>query len=658
MRLLFFKMTSSFFMVRILPSVAFWLTVSCLTFWVYWPGIHGPFVFDDFANIVENNSVHINSLNPSTISSAAFSTSTGPLSRPIPMASFALNYYFAGLNEFWFKATNVFLHIANGILLWFVARQILSRNYDDGSGKQIATVGATVCLLCWIFHPLHVTSVLYVVQRMVELSSFFGLCAVLFYLKAREKKSLQNAIWLQFCAFSSVVLAVLCKENLVILVPLLAFLEFSLFRKQPEKSKQILFVRFLRVILLLGVIVLFAYIAIKFPDFIRGYNFRPFTMGERLLTESRILWIYFGQIILPDISRMHLFHDEIIVSKSILSPLTTLAAIFFMIAAITCAWLMRRSHPLVYIAIGWFLIGHAIESSFISLELMHAHRNYFPMMGFFILLGAMGVQLYEKSSVLMMGLLLIMVTALGLSTRHRAMDWSTWEILVVTEAEKNSLSARSQYEAGRYFYWVVEKAGKDKYDLANYNKALFYFERGTASSQSSLASLAAMIRLNDRLGKKQNPIWLKELLLRISTERPDPNDINKVVDLFRCRMMDACQVDVAFLSEIAAAVMKSERLPTFTKSAILSSAATVALKEGRPDFAVYYSMSALEASPNTFEFLKNALALAKITKDIDLARMLMQVYFVNFHDDAQRSLMKSEYEIILKEASKGDKRVQ
>lgn len=634
------------------------LLVVLFIFWIYWPGVNGPFVFDDFPNIVENSKVHVLTPSFKAFIDAAFSTSTGPLSRPIPMMSFAINHFYGGLDEYGFKVTNIILHCLNAALLWFVSRKILGRIFSSEGDSDQASIAATVCVLLWVFHPMHVTSVLYVVQRMVEMSALFGLLAVYFYLVGRERKSVLHAFICDVVCGICVVAAVLCKENLVVLIPLIAMLERVLFSNQSEILSIRKYTSILKAMQLLGILILLAYIGFKFPSFIKGYEFRPFTMEERLLTQSRILWSYLGQILLPDISRMHLFHDEIVVSKSILSPIVTLISILSWILMAFIAYFVRNRSPLFTIAIGWFLIGHLIESSFISLELMHAHRNYFPMMGIFILLGFLSAHLYARSKFLMICVLLAITLMLGLATRHRSMDWATWEVLVVTEAEKNSTSARSQYEAGRYYYWLVEKAGKDHYREEDYNKAIFYFERGTESSQSSLASLAAMIRLNDSVGKPIRKEWLTELLLRIGTRRPDPNDINKVGDLFQCKLVGKCQIDSGLLSEVAATVIESKSLPAFTRSAIASGASAVALKEGRIDFATYYSVYALETSPKTFEFMKNSLSLARIVKNVSLANQLMSLYSVNFHDDAQKSLMKSEYEMILKEASEGDKRVQ
>jgi tetratricopeptide (TPR) repeat protein len=74
------------------------------------------------------------------------------------------------------------------------------------------------------------------------------------------------------------------------------------------------------------------------------------------------------------------------VSRSLWSPWTTLPSIilvatFFLTALI---WLSRRQ-PLIAFAVVFFLVNHAIEGSFIGLELIYEHRNYIPSMVLFLI---------------------------------------------------------------------------------------------------------------------------------------------------------------------------------------------------------------------------------------------------------------------------------
>ncbi|MDR1848793.1 MAG: hypothetical protein LBQ75_02015, partial [Zoogloeaceae bacterium] len=155
---------------------------------LYAPGLGGDFVFDDTGNIINNSALAITSLDFASLNAAAWSGDAGPLGRPLSVLSFALNYYFAGLDSFYFKLTNLILHLINTLLVFFLARIIFSgflkqRTTPECLTKNpdFPTQGALMAAALWGMNPLNLTSVLYVVQRMVSLSTLFGLAALLLY---------------------------------------------------------------------------------------------------------------------------------------------------------------------------------------------------------------------------------------------------------------------------------------------------------------------------------------------------------------------------------------------------------------------------------------------------------------------------------------------
>src|SRR6185503_16968772 len=78
---------------------------------IYSPGLSGPWMFDDYTNILYNNYIHISKLDSSSLYHAAFTFESGPLKRPISMLTFALNHYYSGgLDSTSFKVTNLVIH--------------------------------------------------------------------------------------------------------------------------------------------------------------------------------------------------------------------------------------------------------------------------------------------------------------------------------------------------------------------------------------------------------------------------------------------------------------------------------------------------------------------------------------------------------------------
>ena len=141
----------------------------------YLPGLHGPFVFDDVTNILQNKALEIHSLSWDQLMHAALSSNAGPLRRPLSSLSFAFNIYFSGMDAGAFKLTNLAIHLLNGLLIYILLRQIL-RHWSDT--KQIEPGVAVdwlplLCTAAWLLHPLNLTAVLYVVQRETSLCSLF-----------------------------------------------------------------------------------------------------------------------------------------------------------------------------------------------------------------------------------------------------------------------------------------------------------------------------------------------------------------------------------------------------------------------------------------------------------------------------------------------------
>ena len=145
---------------------------------VYAPGLQGSFALDDYTNVVQNPAIAIQSLSWDSLSHAAFSFQAGPTMRPLSMLSFALNAYFTGVDAAGpFKATNLAIHLINGLLVFWLLSQILKAYRKAFAPDLEATRLQWLALSAgaiWLLHPLNAMPVLYVVQRETALSSRMG----------------------------------------------------------------------------------------------------------------------------------------------------------------------------------------------------------------------------------------------------------------------------------------------------------------------------------------------------------------------------------------------------------------------------------------------------------------------------------------------------
>lgn len=425
---------------------------------VYLPGVNGPFVFDDHPNILNNDYVKIRDLKPATLYHAAYSLKSGPLQRPVAMLTFAINHYFAGSfrKTFAYKATNIFIHALNGIFIFIFLRLLFgycSEKYPDalpGSpGKTMLSVIAAAIAMFWVMSPIQLTTVLYVVQRMASLSAGFVLLGLISYLYGRllhirgKRYGLLISI-LGATAFG--ILGLLSKENAVLLPVFIVAIEFMVFpgewpwtywHKLSSRSRT----------LVLTVLAILAAIAfIWFVQFaLGGYGKRDFTLVERLLTQLRVLFYYMSLIVVPRIDELSLYHDDIVISRSLFTPWTTIPAVLGIITLLVSAIALRKRFMLVSLGIAWFFIGHSLESSIIPLEMVHEHRNYLASLGIIMIVVYVIAWMHHRTRLRTLWLFLPMLLLIvGASTMVRSNQWSTYTSLFYIEALNKPRSARAQ----------------------------------------------------------------------------------------------------------------------------------------------------------------------------------------------------------------------
>ncbi|MDE2235573.1 MAG: tetratricopeptide repeat protein, partial [Gammaproteobacteria bacterium] len=205
-----------------------------LTVLAYYPGLHGPFAFDDTTNILQNKALVMHSLGWDQLSQAMLSSDAGPLKRPLSMLSFAFNIYFGGLHPLGFKITNLIIHLLCGVLFFILLRQITRYWLDKGILQSPAAVFwlPVLCASAWLLHPLNLTAVLYIVQRETSLCSLFILLGCVVYALARLRQLSGKPGWLLLYIGTAVTgaLSVLSKETGLLLPMYLLVIELCVFR--------------------------------------------------------------------------------------------------------------------------------------------------------------------------------------------------------------------------------------------------------------------------------------------------------------------------------------------------------------------------------------------------------------------------------------------
>jgi hypothetical protein len=522
---------------------------------IYWPGLQGGFFFDDGPSILFAQGVRLESFSLESIHQALLSGGAGPSGRPIAQLSFALNYHFGGFNPFVFKATNLAIHLACGFLVFCLAYRLLTAATPSAKQRNtLITSGAVAAF--WLLQPIQLLPVLHVVQRMTSLSALFLLAALLLHICGRERGGRTGAAWILLAWAIFWPLSFFSKETGVLL-PLFV-LAWELILRRASSGGLDHFARGFAALVGLILVAGAVYVLLGHAQWLwAGYDFRPFSLLERLMTEGRILWFYLGLMVAPRIEAFGLYHDDIALSTGLFSPWTTLPALLGLAGLVWLAWRLRRSAPLAAFGIAWFLIGHALESTVLPLELAHEHRNYLPLVGVVLVAGwalirALEAQRrqYKAMGVALAGLALAcscFVTGL------RANQFGEPLRRTQIEAQYHPAAARARHEAGVALLELPEAAlpGSRAYALAR-----GHFEAAAQVDPDFKMSFLGLIQLDCKAKKTVVPAEVDELSRRLRQARFAPGDRGV---LYSLKLMaiggNAClsrpQVDGLFASAIA-----------------------------------------------------------------------------------------------------------
>jgi hypothetical protein len=355
---------------------------------------HVPFQFDDRPNIINNPNVQIKVFTWERLEQLVRNTYKETI-RVFSYFTLALNYYFGEFNVFGYHLVNFFIHITSGIFLyWFLLLTFNLPSLKEKYGPFSYKV-ALFSSLIFIAHPIQTQSVTYIVQRMSSMAGMFYLLSLILYIKGRLSFGRTRLFYFGGMALSYL-LGVFSKENVAILPLFVALYEFYFFQKLDlsPRGRKIL-ISLVAALLILGAFGFIIWGKRYINVIIEGYEYRTFTMSERVLTQFRVVLYYLTLLIYPHPSRLNLDYDFPI-SKTILDPPMTLISILMIAGLIGYSIWTAKKRPMISFCILWYFGNLVIESSIFPLEMVYEHRLYLPAVGPFILFSLFMVRGIEK----------------------------------------------------------------------------------------------------------------------------------------------------------------------------------------------------------------------------------------------------------------------
>jgi len=459
-----------------------------LTVIVYGGTLNHTFHFDDKSNISGNPSIQISNISVDELVKADTASKTPK--RPVANISFALNYYFHGLDVKGFHVVNIIIHLLAGIMLYFFVKKTLNIPLVRDRLGEASFIPFFTALI-WLVHPLHTQSVTYIVQRMNSMASMFFIMAMLFYVKGRLTPERVKKILFFIISFGAAILAFGSKQNTATLPLFILLYEWYFFQDLRIKISR---KQFFLVTALGGTFAFIFYYYLGSSPFERlffpGYGGRPFTMPQRLLTQPRVVLHYISLLLYPEPSRLNLDYDFPL-SYTLFSPATTFFSILVIIGLLGMAIYTAKENRLYSFCILWFLGNLVIESSTIPLEVIFEHRTYLPSMMVICLLVIIFHRFIVKKKILI-ACLVTVALLFSYWTYARNKVWQDELTLLADIYKKSPNKARVNNDYGTALIAV----GRSNEALPILEKALQLYEKEIEYQKSGFDYGMSIINLN------------------------------------------------------------------------------------------------------------------------------------------------------------------
>lgn len=526
-----------------LPHPAWWLplVLMALALLVYGPGLAGGFLFDDYPNLVLDPDWKLTTLSLEQIQRALGHGIASPLGRPLAILSFAFNHALAGMDPYWLKFTNVLLHAASAVLVWWLTTRLLALaapRGEAGMGARNARWAGALVAALWMLHPLQVSSVLYIVQRM-EMGAALGILAAVYgYLRGRQAQIAGQRAWPWFAVAAVATLFGFGFKETAVLIPGYTFLvEALLLRFRTKGGRLSRTWAALYSVGLLGALAAYALVVARFagPDTL--YAIRDFNLVERLLTQPVVLWVYLKQILLPLPDSMWFYYDNFPVSRGLLDPATTLFAMLGLVSLLVLGWCSRKRWPLVSLGIGWFFVSHVLTSNVIPLELAFEHRNYLALLGVLLALATPAAWLLGKLHLdarIAVAAVVLLATA-GLCAVQAA-TWGDPVRLAWTLENRNPASPRASYGLAK----ELLTASNGDQTTPMWSMARKQFLNAAELPGNSILALQGAIQMDARAGRESDAATWDTLRARLAGRPLGPEDLSALHAMNHCLISLAC----------------------------------------------------------------------------------------------------------------------
>ncbi len=444
------------------------LVISIVTFFCFRESLNNQFTNWDDDYYVTNNQ-YIRAFTPHNLKVIFTQDITKNNYHPLCILSLAVNYHFAGLTPWSYYLTNILIHIANTILVFFLFIQLCRLlKLTESAGLFVASFGA----LWFGIHPMHVESVSWIAERKDVLYAFFYISGMLTYLSYHTQ---QYKKWL---IFTLLLFIASCLSKPMAVVFPVSLLCLDLLLQRPIGFKLVLEKwHFFLLSLLVGG-------AAVYTQSRTGAvaDFGVLTLAERIMYASYGFVMYVAKVFNPThLSTFYPYPYRFITGEL---PSIYYAAPFLALGIIAIPgyivykWKRQFFHIYTF-GMGFFIANVIFVLQFISVgaAIMADRYSYVAYIGLFFLLAVLAQGIAHKLSsakaAIITALLLLSAGLAGIC-HERTKVWYTSETLLSDAIEKYPYRALLSYKWRGHYYLAngdLDKALEDYNLLATIRAA-------------------------------------------------------------------------------------------------------------------------------------------------------------------------------------------
>ncbi len=545
------------------------LLLASAGFLVHMPALQGQLLWDDQFLARDNPFIKSPLLILESFRHYLFLDSFSGHYRPVQNISFIFDYFFWNTDSYGFHLTNVLLHVANGVLLFFLLRHLFASFRDkqaqeannDDIHSAYRLFGPWLVALLWMVHPVHSAAIDYISGRADSLAFFFACAAWLFVLRARGTLPRPLRCILYFFAAFAGLLALGSRETALIWIGLFLLHVFLFERSVSLRTKLLT--------LTCCVALVGCYGGLRqLPARRTGpAPSSDWNRTTRAVLMLRALGDYGRLMTFP--SNLHMertvidgdnYRDQQTWRRSVRTEYLSILGLLVLGGMTAGCCRGGAGQAMRIFGAAWFLLAYLPISNLVELNATVAeHWLYLPSVGFLLFLAGCAMETPVRARRVVLAGACLAVLALSARSFVRSTDWVSPEVFYQRTIAAGGTSTRVSVNLAQIYTAQGEYAKAEAiyrevlrilpaYPIARNNLADVLYREGKAEEASMMFASANLAATEAR--KEYPRTWIAALnLARLRYHEHDEAGALSILDKARFEYPDNWEV-ICFKSEI------------------------------------------------------------------------------------------------------------